>query len=384
LLLAVFFCGVKAYGAAVKSYGRNFLVVAPDVSTAAEAARLAEMTRKSIFRLLDHEAEWNRPARVHLTVRETITSGGVVPLWKVSVSRGGYEGTQANVYPHRRDDVMVLQVVAMCLEDIAGLPPPGSTTATASALPLWLTCGVAENLSPESIGRFQQFAARLVAEGESLPVEAFFRISELPSEEADRERFFKQSGSIVGFLLRQREGGAKLGRAIGRFRGQNDFGASLLSEFAADFGSLARLEEMWKESATRWSERILGGPKMSLLETKDALDGVLTVNIPVIDRDTLEESVISTDLSGLFRHRNKTIVQKIAWDKRSEVFELSLRARGEYALILQEYFRTLSAILKRDRRSFKKHFASAERLRKELETSADFDLVGMEDGDTSD
>ena len=73
----------------------------------------------------------------------------------------------------------------------------------------------------------------------------------------------------------------------------------------------------------------------------------------------------------------------MAWEKRSEVFELSLRARGEYALILEEYFRTFSAILKRDRRSFKKHFANAERLRKELETSADFDVVEMEDDDTS-
>jgi hypothetical protein len=376
-------CVPEAAGAVVRSYDGNFLVAAPDTTTAAETASLAERTRTAVFELLGHEEEWERAARVYLTVRTKATAEGRVPLWTVSVSKGGFKGLEADVYPSARNDVMVLQVVTVCLEAIAGPMPREAEREAAGALPVWLSCGVAENLSAANVARFRQFAAEIVRNGTFHPMDELFQTEGFPSDEAERELFFKQSGSVVDLLLHQREGRTKLRQAIRRFRTDNSLRASLLFEFSADFGSDVRLEERWKEFAVRSSEKIIGGPKMSLVETQKALDLVLRVTIPVIDRDTLEEKVVTTDLSGLFRHRNALTAQKIAAEKTDEVAKLSLRARREYVPILQEYFRALSAILGRDRGAFKKHFALAERLREKLEQSPQFEVEETANDDTS-
>lgn len=370
-------------GAVVRSYDGNFLVAAPDTTTAAETASLAERSRTAVLELLGHEEEWERAARIYLAIRTKTTAEGRVPLWTVSVSKGGFRRLEADVYPSARNDVMVLQVVAVCLEAIAGPIPQQAEEAEKRALPVWLSCGLAENLSAANVARFRQFAAEIVRTGTFHPMDKLFLTEGLPSDEAERELFFKQSGSVVDFLLHQREGRTKLRQAIRRFRTDSSLRASLVLEFSADFGSIARLEERWKEFAVRSSEKIIGGPKMSLVETKEALDLVLRVTIPVIDRDTLEEKVVTTDLWGLFRHRNTLTSQRIAAEKTDEVAKLSLRARREYAPILQEYFRALSAILGRDRRAFKKHFAHAERLREKLEQSPQFEVQETANDNTS-
>jgi hypothetical protein len=104
----------------------------------------------------------------------------------------------------------------------------------------------------------------------------------------------------------------------------------------------------------------------------------------MIDRDTLEKKEVATDLEGLFRHRNKRTAKRIASEKASLVFQLSLRADRDYVPILQEYLQALTAIVSNDRRKFKRHFALAERRKKELEQSAAFDVKETSHEDTSD
>jgi hypothetical protein len=107
------------------------------------------------------------------------------------------------------------------------------------------------------------------------------------------------------------------------------------------------------------------------------------VKIPTVNQSTLEEEIITTDLNGLFRHRNRRLVQQIASEKASAVFRLSLRSRPEYGPVLQEYLQALTAVARNDRSEFKKHFGLGERLRKELEESAAL-KEGTKSGDSGD
>ncbi len=376
-------CGNQGKSAVVRSYDGNFLVEAPEATTAASAASLAELTRKKVFNLLGHERHWKRAASIRLRVRNRKTPGGEMPLWSISVARNTFARLKDDVYPNRRNDVMVLQLVALCLEDIAQAVPPEKRGPPAVALPPWLSCGVAENLSRENAARLRRFVSDVVSSGNFLPIEELFSLKSLPADEAERELFFKESGSVVDFLLHQEDGDSKLRRAIMSFRAERDFVRALLLEFAEGFATLDRLQDRWKEFAVERAERTIGAPRMLLSETKASLDRVLTVTIPVIDRDTLQEKVLTTDLRGLFRHRNKRTVRRIAREKASELFQLRLRARPEYATILQEYSRALSAIGKNDRRTFKRHFSLAEGLRKKLEKTADFEVEKAEHVNTA-
>lgn len=377
-------CGAERDFAVVRSYGGNFLVTAPDITNAGVGASLAEVTREAVFDLLGHENEWRRAAGIHMRAREKRTPRGEVQLWTVTVTKDEFKVVEEDVYPNKRNDVMVLQVVSLCLDDIVRAAHLEKRGLRGRALPLWLFCGVAENLSRENVAGLRQFASDIVTYGRFLPLEQLLRVKSLPSDELQRELFFKESGSVVDFLLHQKEGPSKLKRAIEGPGAEDDFATSLLSAFAGDFGGLAQFQDRWKEFAVERAQRTIGGPKMLLSETKQALDRVLIVNIPVIDRDSLEEKVVTTDLEGLFRHRNKRTVQRIASEKASEVFELRLRARAEFAPVLKEYGLALSAIWRNDRGAFKRHFALAERRRRELEKSPYFEAEETEDVNTAD
>lgn len=359
--------------AVVRSYDGHFLVTAPDSTTAAAAASLAEVTREAVFDLLAHDNEWPRAASINLRMWEKKTADGEVPMWTISVARDAFRVTEEGVYPSKRNDFLVLQVVGLCLDDIGRGSRPEHKGLPAGTIPLWLSCGVAENLSRENVARLRQFASDTVSNNNFMPIEELFRAKILSSDEAQRELFFKESASVVDFLLHQQDGRSKLKRAIEGCTVEGDFASSLLFAFAGNFVALAQLEGKWKEFAVEQAERTIGAPKMLRSETKSALESVLTVSIPVIDRDTLEEKTVATDLEGLFRHQNRRVVQRIASEKASEIFQLTLRAGPEYAPILQEYLQALTAVGRSDRAAFKRHLAQAERLRKELEKS---DLTG--------
>jgi len=367
---------------AIRSYDGNFLITAPDHSTCAWAARFAERTRQKVFRLLGYSRQWGRAASILLRSRKHQTEAGEVKLWTITVRKGSLRIVNADIYPNKRGDALVLQIVNLCLADMAGFTWPEKQPGRATTVPPWLWCGLAENLPRENIADLRVYAADIVSNGAFLPVEQLLRVRVIPSDEAQRELFFRQSGSVVDFLLHQENGRSLLRRAVTQLREKDGFTRSLLFAFSRDFNTPVQLEEKWKEFAVQQVERTIGGPKMLLSETKAALDRVLTVSIPTVDRDSLEEKIITTDLRGLFRHRNRRVVQEIASRKASEVFSLSLRAQPEYGPILQEYLQALTAIAQSNRAEFKRHFALAERLRKRLERSLDFNVMS-EDGNTN-
>ncbi len=356
----------------VRSYDGNFLITAPDPTTAGWVAKAAELTREKLFGLLGHKSEWAQPATIILRATKQKTEAGELELWTLSTAKEGFKIVNADVYPNKRDDVVVLQLVSLCLADIAGLPQTGTDGFGRIPIPVWLSCGVAENLSPTNLLRIRSYVAEVVRSEKSLPVEELFQTQSLPLDESKNELFFKESASVVDFLLHREDGSSRLRQAIGRFRQERDFTASLLFAFSRDFTSLAQLRDQWRAFAVQQAERIVGAPKMPLSETKGALARVLIVEILTVDQSSLEEKVVTTDLPGLFRHRNKRLVQQIASEKASDVFRLSLRAAPEYALVLQEYLEALTAIARNDRPEFKRHFALAERLRKKVEESPDF------------
>lgn len=368
---------------AIRSYDGNFLVTAPDHSTCAWAGKIAEMTRQRVFALFGHEASWSAPATILLRAQTPDNVTGGPQLWTITVSRGGVEARHAEVYPNKRGDLLVLSVVTVCLGDMMRAPSPEPASDTERKVPPWLVCGVAENLSGATLVDLRGYAADIATKEGFLPFEKLFAAEAIPLEEADRELFFRQSGSIVDFLLHQDDGRARLREMVVGPTGNGDWTASLLKVFGGDFGTLSQVQESWKEFAIRQAERTIGGAKLLLSETRDALQDVLSVNIPTVDRNTLEEQVITTDLDGLFQHRNRRLVQQIASDKASAVFRLSLRSRPEYGPVLEEYLQALTAVARNDRSEFKRHFALAERLRKELEESAAFE-EGTERGNSGD
>jgi hypothetical protein len=380
-------CGESApepTATALRSYDGNFLVTAPDPSTAGWVAKAAELTREKVFELLGYESEWVSPASILLRTRKQQTAEGEATLWTVSVRLGRLGSVQSDLYPNRRDDSLVLQVVRLCLDSMVEAFSSEEDASAGRSVPPWLPSGVAENLSLANLPRLRAFAADIAANETFLPFEDLFRVQIIPLAEAQRELFFRESGSLVDFLLHQPEGGPRLGQAVSALRQHDDFTASLLFVFSREFGTLAQLQEMWLAFAVRQVDRTIGGPRMSLPETRDALQEVLIVNIPVVERDTLEQKVITTDLNGLFRHRNKRLVQRIASEKSSEIFRLSLRSSPQYAPIFQEYLEALTAVARNQRLPFKRHFALAEKLREKLEQSPDFNIEEGENDDTSD
>jgi hypothetical protein len=356
---------------AIRSYDGNFLVTAPDDSTCAWAGKVAELTRQRVFDLLGHEAEWSDPATILLRSRASDAEAEGLQLWAITVVKGGFEVRYEDVYPNKRGDLLVLSVVNACLGDMAGLRSPEGAPEPARNVPAWLVCGVAENLSRGNLADLRNYAADIASHGNYISFKQLLQAETIPSDETQRELFFRQSGSIVDFLLHQKDGRSKLrGMVLGLTA--NDSVASVFEAFAGDFETLTQLEETWKEFAIRQAERTIGGAKMLFSETREALEDVLIVKIPTVDKTTLEEKIVTTDLNGLFRHRNRRLVQQIASEKASDVFRLSLKSRPEYGPVLQEYLQALTAIARNERSEFKRHFALAERLRKELEESAEF------------
>jgi hypothetical protein len=356
---------------AIRSYDGNFLITAPDYLTCGWAARFAERTRQKVFDLLDYRREWDRPASIVLHSQERETAAGKLKLWTITARKGPWTSVKANVYPNKRADTLVLQVVHLCLADMGGLTLPEEKMEKGIAVAPWLYCGVAENLSRENVTNLRARVAEIVNNGRFLPLEELLGAKEGPSDETERELFFRQSGSVVDYLLHRAGGRSTLTKAITRLRDKGDLTRSLLVAFSRDINTVAQLEEQWKQFAVQQVERTIGGPKMLLSETKAALDRVLTVKIPTVDRDSLEEKIITTDLKGLFSHANRRLVQQIASEKASEVFSMSLRAEPEYGPILQEYLQALTAIAQSNRGEFKRHFALGERMREKLEKSGD-------------
>lgn len=368
---------------AIRSYDGNFLVTASDHSTCAWAGKIAEMTRQRVFSLLGHDANWIAPATILLRAQSPDEVTGGPQLWTIALARGGFEVQHTDVYPNKRGDLLVLSVVTVCLGDMMGAASPEPASDPERKVPPWLVCGVAENLSGATLVDLRAYAADIATKERFLPFEKLLAAEAIPLEEAERELFFRQSGSIVDFLLHQNDGTARLRKMVIGLTGKEDCIACLLKAFDGDFESLSQFEKTWKEFAVRQAERTIGGAKMLLSETRDALADVLTVTIPTVNKNTLEEEIITTDLNGLFRHRNRRLVQQIASDKASAVFRLSLRSRPQYGPILQEYLEALTAIARSDRAEFKAHFALAERLRKGLEESAEF-KEGTERGNSGD
>ncbi len=366
---------------AVRSYDGNFLITAPDHLTCGWAARFAERTREKVFSLLDYSREWDNAASVILRSQKRQTEAGNVTLWTITAKKGSLEISNPDIYPNKRGDALVLQTVHLCLADMAGLTLPTAQPGKAPLIPPWLWCGVAENLPKENLADLRRYAATIVRNGTFLPLEQLLGAEQAPREETQRELFFRESGSIVDFLLHREDGASSLRDALTRLQEEGDFTQSLLLAFSRTVNTVAQLEQEWQRFAVQQVERTIGGPRMLLWETKEALDRVLTVEIPTIDRRTLEKKTIRTDLTGLFRHRNRRIVQKIASEKASEAFSLSLRADPEYSRILQEYLEALTAIAQNNRSEFKRHFALAERLREGLEQSPQF-RRSSENGDT--
>ncbi|MDP2897878.1 MAG: hypothetical protein Q8Q12_15195 [bacterium] len=368
---------------AIRSYDGNFLVTAPDHSTCAWAGKVAELTRQRVFNLLGHHAEWSDPATILLRSQASGTEAEGPQLWAITVAKSDLEVRYADVYPNKRGDLLVLSVVNVCLGDMAGLGSPEGARGPAGNVPAWLVCGAAENLSRGNLADLRNYAADIASQGNYIPFKQLLQAETIPSDETQRELFFRQSGSIMDFLLHQKDGKSKLREVVLGLATKDDSTTPLFQAFATDFETLSQLEQTWKEFAIRQAERTIGGAKMLLSETREALEDVLTVKIPIVDKDTLEEKIVTTDLNGLFRHSNRRLVQQIASEKASDVFRLSLKSRPEYGPILQEYLQALTAVARSERSEFKRHFAIAERLRKELEESAEF-KEGTESGNPGD
>ena len=127
------------------------------------------------------------------------------------------------------------------------------------------------------------------------------------------------------------------------------------------------MEKEWIDFASQRSKKFISTEKLTLVETKKRLDSILVVEIPVMERKTIEQKIVTTDFDGLMKHRDRIIVALICRRKIVELTELMLRSKKEYQPILQQYIESIQAIVEKKRGSFKFHFKKAEKLRKKLE-----------------
>jgi len=351
-----------ADNATVRSYKAQFVVSAPDVEYASEIARLCEQIHARTRRLLGARGLWEGQAAV-LIERHTVPGDeGPETVWHVSVGRGGVVRATRDLGYGQIEDFLRSAVCFHVVRDIAQTSADAhGGTLRGRPIPFWLPAGLAELMVPEQRLDLFRNTATAIRDRRSFLLDDLFEHTGLFESPDQRAIFLQQAATVVDFLLSAKQGPDRLRHALEDLWRRSSFTFSLRWEYRDLFSSLDPMAAAWEEYVRERPSRILSEEHLTLAQTEALLQRVLQVDIPVIARDTIEQSVIHTDLEGLAAHENRIVVQQICKDKAAQLLQLALRSAPAFTPALEAYTRALNAIRDRRTRRFRREYKRARR-----------------------
>ncbi len=354
--------------ATVRSYNGQFTVTAPDLLTASIIAKKAEDYKAKIDELFGEPGRWDNPASIILTSTQEVINDTEEKLWMLRLIKEGEVKTEANLFQNKIDDALLFQVAYFSIKDIAQRGAADNRAFLAGKeIAFWLLAGVVENVLPDNKPLFHDFIEKALKNENYFHLNQLFQFTGPFKTEKEKELFYRQSGSFLNYLLTLPDGREKVRRAIQNLWSKSNFTFSLRWEFRDVFSSVDDMEKKWVDFASQRSKRFIRLGTLTLAETKERLDTILVVEIPVMDRETIEQEIVTTDFGGLMKQRDRMTVALICRRKIVELTKLMLRSKKEYHPIIQKYIESLQAIVQKKRGSFRFHFRKAEKLRKKLE-----------------
>jgi hypothetical protein len=351
-----------ADNAAVRSYRAQFVVSAPDVEYASEIARLCEQIHERTRRLLGARGLWEGQASVLIERRTVEGEEGPETVWHVSVARGGVVRATRGLGYGQVEDFLRSAVCFHVVRDVAQASADAhGGTLRGRAVPFWLSAGFAELMEPQQRLDLFRNTATAIRDRRSFLLDDVFEHTGLFESPDQRAIFLQQAATVVDFLLSAKQGPDRLRRALENLWRRSTFTFSLRWEYRDLFPSLEPMAAAWEEYVRERPSRILSEERLTLAQTEALLQRVLQVDIPVIAKDTIEQSVVHTDFEGLAKHDNRLVARRICKDKATQLLQLLLRSAPEFKPALEAYARALNAIRDGRTRRFHREFKGARR-----------------------
>ncbi len=351
-----------AASATVRSYNGQFVVSAPDIEYASEAARMCERTREHAQRRLGLRRFWQGQASVWIVPRSVAGVDGPETVWDVGVSRGGTARTARGLWYGQVEDFLRLAVCYHVVRDIAAASAAAHKgNLRDRPIPFWLYAGLAELMEPEQRLDLFRNTATAIKERRSYVLDDLLRHSGRFDSDEQRAIYVQQAATVVDFLLGVRRGPERLRRSLENLWRRSSFAFSLRWEYRDLFPSLEAMAPSWEQYVHERPLRMFSQQRMTLAQTEALLERLLEVEIPVIAEDTIEQSVVRTDFAGLSKHENRRVVQKICNEKAAQLLQIALRSAPEFKPALEAYARALNAIRDGRTGSFRRWYKRAQR-----------------------
>jgi hypothetical protein len=351
-----------ASSATVRSYNGQFVVTAPDVQYASEVAQTCEQLHQAVQRRLGMRRLWEGHASVWIAPRRIQTAEGPETVWDVSVERGGIARAERDLWFGQVDDFLRLAVCYHVVREVAEASAAAHNgTLRDRPIPFWLYAGLAELLEPEQRLDLFRNTAEAIDEKRSFLLADLFEHDDRFESVDQRAIFLQQAATVTDFLLGSKRGPTRLRQALENLWRRSSFTFSLRWEYRDLFRTLEAMEPAWEAYVRERPLHILSEERLTLAQTDALLEEVLKVDIPVIDAETIAESVVHTDLVGLSEHENRRVVQQICNEKAAMLMQISLRSAAEFNPVLDAYMRALNAIRDNKRRAFRRWYKRAQR-----------------------
>ena len=351
-----------ASSATVRSYNGQFVVSAPDVEYASTVAQTCEQLHQSVKRRLGMRGPWEGQASVWIAPRRIQTEEGPETVWDVRVERGGVARTARGLWFGQVDDFLRLAVCYHVVRNVAQASAAAHNgTLRDRPIPFWLYAGLAELLEPEQRLDLFRNTADAIDEKRSFLLEDLFEHEGGFETEDQRAIYLQQAATVTDFLLGSKRGPTRLRQSLENLWRRSSFTFSLRWEYRDLFPTLEAMEPAWETYVRERPLRMLSEERLTLAQTDALLEELLTVEIPVIDPETIEQSVERTDLVGLSTHENRRVVQRICNEKAALLLQIALRSAPEFNPVIEAYTRALNAIRDNKRRAFRQWYKRARR-----------------------
>jgi hypothetical protein len=320
-----------------------------------------------VQRRLGVRRPWDGTAAVWVRKRTVETADGEGTVWDAGVSRHDVARTARGIWFGQIDEFIRVAITYHVVRDIAeAAASANGGSLQGRPIPFWFYAGLAQLLNAEQRLDYYRTTAKAIEDKRSYLLEDLFAHNGWPGDEADpadaeqRAIFLQQSATVVDFLLGSKRGSERLRGALQNLYRRSGFMLSLRLEFEDLYPSLDKMQTAWETYVHERPLHALGEVRLTLAETDALLEEILTVTIPVIDDETIEQSEIVTDFNGLSLHENRAVVNHICNEKAERLLQVTLRSAPEFKPALEAYSKALTAIRDGHRRSFKRWFRRAQ------------------------
>jgi len=354
-----------AESATVRSYNGQFVVTAPDIQYASQIAQMCEHVRKRAQRRLGLKGLWGKALTVHIARRTVEGQDEPETVWDVGIGRGGQALTRTGLWYGQIEDFLRLGVCYGVLWQAAqdsAVTHKGSLRGR--PLPFWLYAGLAGLMQPkERLDLYLNTTTAIKDQRSYLLADLFAHTGRFADDE-QRAIFHQQAATVVDFLLSVRNGRTRMRQSLENLWRKSTYTLSLRWEYRDLFSTIEPMQAAWQQYVFDRPARMLSEQRLTLVETDAILETLLAVDIPVIAKDTIEQSVVHTDLHGLSKHDNPAVVGRLCKERVEALLQLAPRSAPEFKPAIEGYIKAINAIRAGSNRKFRHEYKRAQRAHK--------------------